>query len=98
MSEEPELMSLAKMLLTPALLAAAASTMTMQYGLAALIVAAAERGAIDPARVFQLLGVLADGFDLSPDVETAKMTATMLRGVEQTYRNLTALPAGAGHA
>jgi len=98
MSEENDLSTLAKLLLTPALVATGACTMTMQYVSAALIVAMAERGAIDPERVFQLLAILADGFDQSPQIESAAMTANMLRGVRATFDNLVKIPADAGHA
>lgn len=98
MSEANDLSSLAKLLLTPALVATGACAMTTQYVCAALVIAAAERGAIDPERVFQLLAILADGFDQSPDIESAVMVANMLRGVRATFDNLTKIPAGAGHA
>ena len=77
-----------------------AATMVMQYTAAALMVAAGEREAIDPARVFALLEVLADSFDrgVAAAGPTGKMTALMLRGVEETFRSPVTIPAGAGRA
>jgi len=98
MNEENDLSAEAKARLGALVASVGAATMTVQYVCAALVIAAAERGAIDPGRVFQMLDVLADGFDSSPHIEAAAMTATMLRGVRQTFDNLTTIPAGAGHA
>ena len=77
-----------------------AATMSFQYTAAALIVAAGERDAIDPERVFALLETLADGFDrgVAASGPTGKMTAMMLRAVKETYSRLVTIPAGAGRA
>ena len=77
-----------------------AASMSANYLAAALIAALAERGAIDPARVFQLVEVLATGFDtqLTAAGPTGPMTAKMLRALRPIYENLVTIPPGAGRA
>ena len=71
-----------------------------QYIGAALIIAAAERGAIDPERVFVMLRLLAEGFEAGKGryPETGRIAAHALRDVEVIYKNLLTIPAGAGRA
>ena len=71
-----------------------------QYTFAAVLIAGAQSGAIDPERVFSMLETLATGFDSGPggDLAAGKMTALILRGVGSIYRNLTTLPADSGRA
>src|SRR6185437_10714059 len=73
--------SSAKQLLEPVIAAIGTSAMVTRYVAAVLIIAAAERGAIDPDRVFSLLATLADGFDAGAggNAETARLTALTLR-------------------
>jgi len=77
-----------------------AAMLLSQYGAAALITSAAERGAIDPERVFSLLETLANGCEacLGGDPELGRLAALMLRGVRGVYDNLRKIPPGAGRA
>lgn len=71
-----------------------------QYAFAMLLVALAEKKLIDPARVFQLHGVLIDGFGNGsvnpPDV--SQLVAEKLKGIETTFFNLVTIPEGAGRS
>ena len=60
----------------------------------------AEKNLIEPPRVFQLLGVLIDGFgngSVKP-LEISQLVAEKLRGIESTFQNMITVPPGAGRA
>ena len=80
-------------------LAIGAAGMTTQYVCVALLVAAAERGAIDTQRVFSLLDVVATGLENAADAPPGgPMAAILLRSIEPAFRSMTTIPAGAGRA
>ena len=78
----------------------AAPALFTQYAIATLIIAMAEKGVIDPARVFAFFRPIVDGFEggLVKPLETARMAAELLRGVEKTFWNMVTIPPGAGRA
>ena len=70
-------------------------TLFTQYALATLIIALAEKQAIDPAQLFKAYHrIVADleGGRIQP-VEPARIAAQMLRGVEAAYESIVPSPA-----
>jgi hypothetical protein len=68
-----------------------------QLSTAGLILALAERRAVDPARVFAFYSTLANAMETRPGAPApAKAAARMLREIEAMARNMTTMPAGAG--
>lgn len=62
-----------------------------------LILALAERRALDPERVFEFYRTLAEGLETRPNAPaTATNAARMLREIEAMARNMTTIPPGAG--
>ncbi len=71
-----------------------------QLALAGLINALAERGAIDPERVFALYRTLGAGLVLpgNPHPQAGALAAHALAGIERLYETMRTIPPGAGRA
>ena len=77
----------------------AAVVLLSQLSTAGLILALAERGSLDPERVFQFFRTLSEAMETAPGTsEPAKNSARMLREIETMARNMTTIPPGAGRA
>ena len=77
----------------------AAIVLFSQLGIAGLLLALAEKRALDPERVFEFYRTLAEAIETRPDApEAARGTGRMLRGIETLAREMVKLPDLAGRA